>query len=163
VPRPLSSTDPGVWPPTVHSGRGFFGRCLQLAPLGRRVGPLAPKSCEGRIDFAAGALRTCSLMARAAACASLDVASAFIGLAGLSSTAARLAPGTSSRNSSSRFAANSVLRGVFWAGLPAHSYTFRPLLLARCAGPEKQIIYSFVVLDSFSNLRAMSRAGTRQV
>jgi hypothetical protein len=87
VPRPLSSTDPGVWPPAVHSGRGFFGRCLQLGPLGRRVGPLAPKSCEGRIDLAAGALRTwiCSLMVRAAACASLDVASAFIGLAGLSS------------------------------------------------------------------------------
>ena len=46
-------------------------------------------------------------MARAAASTSLNVVSAFAALAGLTSTATRAAAGTSSRRSSSRFAANS--------------------------------------------------------
>ena len=55
------------------------------------------------------ALRTriCSPMARAAGVTSLKVDSAVVALAGLTSTATRVAVGTSSRKSSSRFAVNS--------------------------------------------------------
>ena len=57
-------------------------------------------------------------MARAAASTSRNVASAFAALAGLTSTAIRAAPGTSSRRSSSRFAANSAVRKLTPVRLP---------------------------------------------
>ena len=66
------------------------------------------------------ALRTwiCSPMARAATSTSLTVVSAFLGLAGLTSTATRAALGTSSRRSSSRFACNSPPRKLIPVRLP---------------------------------------------
>ena len=76
-----------------------------------RIGPLAHKSCESRIDLALVlALRTwiCSPMARAAGSTSLNVVSAFRAAAGLTSTATELAAGTNSRRASSRFAADSA-------------------------------------------------------
>ena len=57
-------------------------------------------------------------MARAAASTSLNVVSVFAALAGLTSTATRAAPGTSSRRSSSRFAANSPLKKLIPVRLP---------------------------------------------
>ena len=78
-----------------------------------RVGPLAHKSCEGRIDLAAGAgVEDLDLQPHGAGSrsTSLNVVSAVVALAGLTSTATRAAPGTSSRRSSSRFAANSAVK-----------------------------------------------------
>src|SRR5262249_22760889 len=63
-------------------------------------------------------VRICSPMARAAACTSLTVVSVIAASAGLTSTATRAAAGTSSRKSSSRFAANSVLRKLMPVRLP---------------------------------------------
>ena len=58
-------------------------------------------------------------MARAAAsCTSLNVGLGIRALAGLTSTAMRAAAGTSSRSSSSRFAANSALRKLIPVTLP---------------------------------------------
>ena len=57
-------------------------------------------------------------MARAAARTSLSVVSVIVGLAGLTSTARRAAPGTSSRRSSSRFAANSPTKKLIPVRLP---------------------------------------------
>jgi hypothetical protein len=81
------------------------------------IGPLACKSCEGRIDLADGAEKTwiCSPRARLAASTSLTVVSA---LAAVTSTAIRAAPGTSSRRSSSRFAANSIVKALIPVRLP---------------------------------------------
>src|SRR5262245_24605323 len=66
------------------------------------------------------ALRTwiCSPMARVAVSAALKVASAFVALAGLMSTATRVAAGTSSRRISSPFATNSTLRKLMPVRLP---------------------------------------------
>ena len=66
------------------------------------------------------ALKTwiCSPMARAAASTSLNVVSVVAALAGLTSTATRTAPGTSSRRSSSRFAANSAVKKLTPVRLP---------------------------------------------
>src|SRR5262244_2299746 len=60
------------------------------------------------------ALRTwiCSPIARAAASTSLNVASVPGALVGSTSTAIRMAPGTSSRRSSNRFDASSVLKAL---------------------------------------------------
>ena len=85
------------------------------------VGPLAHKGREGRIDLAAGAgIKDwiCNPMARAAGSTSLTVVSVFAALAGLTSTATRVAAGTSSRSSSSRFAANSPLKKLMPVRLP---------------------------------------------
>ena len=57
-------------------------------------------------------------MARAAASTSLNVVSVVEGLAWLTSTATRVAAGTSSRRSSNRFAANSPLRRLIPDRLP---------------------------------------------
>ena len=57
-------------------------------------------------------------MARAAGSTSLNVVSVFAALAGLTSTATRAAPGTSSRRSSSRFAVNSPLKKLIPVRLP---------------------------------------------
>ena len=57
-------------------------------------------------------------MARAAGSTSLNVVSAMAALVGLTSTATRAAPGTSSRSSSSRFAANSPLKKLTPVRLP---------------------------------------------
>ena len=83
----------------------------------KRVAPTKRASGRSRTKVAKAAsisrlvlaLRTwiCSPMARAAASTSLNVVSAFAALAGLTSTATRVAAGTSSRRSSSRFAVNS--------------------------------------------------------
>ncbi len=85
------------------------------------VGPLAHKRREGRIDLAAGAGvedLICSPRARAAGSTSLNVVSVIVGLAGLTSTATRVAAGTSSRRSSSRFAANSPSKKLIPVRLP---------------------------------------------
>ena len=75
-----------------------------------RIGPLARKRREGRIDLSAGAgVGRPGFAARWRAQpvrASRNVISA-VRLAGLTSTATRAAAGTSSRKSSSRFATNS--------------------------------------------------------
>ena len=60
----------------------------------------------------------CSPMMRAAASTSLTVVSVFPALVGLTSTATRAAPGTSSRKSSSRFATNSPLKKLIPVALP---------------------------------------------
>ena len=57
-------------------------------------------------------------MARAAASTSLNVVSVFVASAGLTSTATRAAAGTSSRRSSSRFAANSPSKKLMPVRLP---------------------------------------------
>jgi hypothetical protein len=87
----------------------------------KRVGTLAHKRCEGRIDLAAGvglSTWTCSPMARAPAAVSLTVDSEVAALEGLTSTAARLAAGTISRRSSRRFAANSFAKLLIPVRLP---------------------------------------------
>ena len=61
---------------------------------------------------------TCSPLARATAPTSLNVDSVLAVLVGLTSTAIRLAPGTSSNKSSSRFAANSPARKLIPVRLP---------------------------------------------
>ena len=75
------------------------------------VGPLAHKSCEGRIDLAAGAgVEDLDLQSDGAS-SRFHVSQRGLGIAGsvgLTSTATRVAAGTSSRRSSSRFAANSA-------------------------------------------------------
>ena len=65
-------------------------------------------------------LRTwiCNPMVRAAGSTSRNVVSVFVVLAGLTSTPTRVAVGTSSRSSSSRFAVNSVLRKLIPVRLP---------------------------------------------
>ena len=86
-----------------------------------RVGPLAHKRREGGIDLAAGAgVEDLDLqsMARAAAATSLNVDSVLAALVGLTSTATRVAAGTSSRKSSSRFAANSLREKIDPVRLP---------------------------------------------
>ena len=72
------------------------------------------------ISLLVPALRTwiCSPMARAAGSMSLNVVSANAGSAGLTSTATRVAAGTSSRRSSSRFATNSALKKLIPVRLP---------------------------------------------
>ena len=85
------------------------------------VGPLAHKSREGRIDLAAGAgNENLDLQPHGASAASksLNVDSVLDALAGLTSTATRVAAGTSSRSSPSRFAANSVLKKLTPVRLP---------------------------------------------
>ena len=79
------------------------------------VGPLAHKSCEGRIDLAAGAgVEDLDLQPHGASSRfhvshrGLRIGST----AGLTSTATRAAAGTSSRSSSSRFAANSRIEKI---------------------------------------------------
>src|SRR5262245_62633368 len=57
-------------------------------------------------------------MARAAGCTSLNVISVFGALAGLTRTATRVAAGTSSRRSSSRFATNSPAKKLIPVALP---------------------------------------------
>ena len=77
------------------------------------VGPLAHKGCEGRIDLAAGAGVEDLDLQPDGASRRFHVSQRGLGiaaLAGLTSTAMRAAAGTSSRSSSSRFAANSSLR-----------------------------------------------------
>ena len=79
------------------------------------VGPLAHKVAKAAsISRLVLALRTwiCSPMARAAGSTSLNVDSVLPALAGLTSTATRAAAGTSSRRSSSRFAANSAVEKI---------------------------------------------------
>src|SRR5262249_13760139 len=74
------------------------------------VGSLARKSREDPIDpLLVLALKTwtCSPMARAAGSTSFNVISVPLALSGLTSTATRVAAGTNSCRSSSRFAANS--------------------------------------------------------
>ena len=85
------------------------------------VGPLAHKGCEGRIDLAAGAgVEDLDLQPHGAGSrsTSLNVVSVFAALAGLTSTATRVAAGTSSRRSSSRFAVNSPLKKLIPVRLP---------------------------------------------
>src|SRR3954454_22048742 len=85
------------------------------------IGAIAPKSLEGGFDLVAGGgLEDVDLQpeARAAGSTSLMVVSAFAVLAGLTSTATRTAPGTSSRNSSSRLATSSPLRKLIPVRLP---------------------------------------------
>ena len=85
------------------------------------VGPLAHKSCEGRIDLAAGAgVEDLDLQPHGAR-SRFHVSQCGLGivaLAGLTSTATRAAPGTSSRRSSSRFAANSHVKKLIPVRLP---------------------------------------------
>src|SRR5262245_28013893 len=66
------------------------------------------------------ALRTwiCSPMAGAAAATSLNIDSVYVALVGLTSTAMRTAAGTTSRRSSSRFAANSTAKKLTPVRLP---------------------------------------------
>ena len=75
------------------------------------IGALAREGCECRVDLKAVLARTtwiCSPRLRAAASTSLNVVSVMTALTGLTSTATRVAAGTSSRNNSSRLAANSL-------------------------------------------------------
>ena len=79
----------------------------------KNIGPLPRKRCEGRIDLVTGAgLQDLHLQPHGASSRFYipQVVSVVQGLAGLTSTATRAAPGTSSRSSSSRFAANSPRR-----------------------------------------------------
>ena len=106
-------------------------QCCKLhAPAGEErvgadeegVGPLAHEGAEGRIDLAAGAgVEDLDLQpeARAAASNLSNVVSVAVALAGLTSTATRAAPGTSSRRSSSRFAANSWLKKLIPVSIAA--------------------------------------------
>ena len=66
------------------------------------------------------ALRTwiCKPMAWAAVATSLNVVSVFVGLAGLTRAAMRVARGTISRKSSSRFAVNSPLKKLIPVRFP---------------------------------------------
>ena len=80
-------------------------------PTKRASGRSRTNRREGGIDFVAGAGVEdwiCSPMARAAGSTSLNVASVLLGLVGLTSTAKRVTPGTSSRKSSRRFADKSA-------------------------------------------------------
>src|SRR6266478_3918410 len=72
------------------------------------------------ISWLVSALSTwiCNPTARAAGSTSLNVVSVFVAMAGLTSTATRAAPGTSSRRSSSRFATNSVETKLIPVRLP---------------------------------------------
>ena len=85
------------------------------------VGPLAHKSCEGRFDLVAGVgVEDLDLQPHGAGSRFhvSHVISAFVALAGLTSTATRVAAGTSSRRSSSRFAVNSVTKKLIPVKLP---------------------------------------------
>ena len=112
-------------------GRDPMMRC-QVNNCMRRVvkkGSMSPKRASGRsptkvakaavISRLVLALRTLisNPMVRAADSASLDVVSE-VGPAGLTSTQTRVAAGTSSRKSSSRFATNSALRKLIPVRLP---------------------------------------------
>ena len=80
---------------------------------------------------------TSNPMARAAGSKSLNVVSALVTLAGLTSTATRAALGTSSRRSSSRFAANSVLIKLIPVRLPpgrARAAPYAQISARQCAG-----------------------------
>ena len=85
------------------------------------VGPLAHKSCEGRIDLAAGAgVEDLDLQPHGAG-SRFHVSQRGLGIGsmvGLTSTATRAAAGTSSRRSSSRFAANSPMKKLIPVRLP---------------------------------------------
>src|SRR5262249_52120435 len=84
------------------------------------VGPLAHQTCEGRIDLPAGAgIEDLDFQSyRASASTPLSVVSG-AGQAGLTSTATRVAAGTSSRRSSSRFAVNSIVRRLIPVRFPS--------------------------------------------
>ena len=86
------------------------------------VGPLARESCEGCIDLAAGAGVEKPAFAvpwrEPPLPRSRNVTSAVQGWSGLTSTATRAAPGTSSCRSSSRFAVNSAARKLIPVTLP---------------------------------------------
>ena len=112
--------------------RGPRWRAARLTNWARRLlkkGSRLTKSASGRsrtkvakaasISRLVLALRTwiCSPMARPAGSTSLNVVSA-VGLVGLTITATRAAPGTSSRSSSSRFAVNSALKKLIPVRLP---------------------------------------------
>src|SRR5262249_8845953 len=85
------------------------------------VGSFANKACEGRLDLAAAAgIVHLNLQPDGAGgrFASRNVVSVTAASAGLTSTAIRVAPGTSWRRSSNRFAANSVARKLIPVRLP---------------------------------------------
>jgi hypothetical protein len=89
-------------------------------PKSRPTAADDPEQRSGVASWLVLALRTwiCSPMARAADSTSLNVVSVFVALAGLTSTATRVAAGTRSRSISSRFATNSPLRKLIPVALP---------------------------------------------
>ena len=128
----------------------------------KRVGPLAHKRREGHIDLAAGAgVEDLDLQPHGAS-SRLHVSQRGLrsrALAGLTSTATRVAAGTSSRRSSSRFATNSAVKKLMPVRLPPGRARLatRPSLTGSSATPKTMGIV--VVAALAANAAATSARG----